>query len=225
MIKKDKEKNEAKKLRANGMSIKEIAKKLNVSQASVSLWVSDVLLTEEQKNKLQERNPISKLYAGRKASELNATKARIKRLEQQFVGRKEIGGFDLHLAGCMLYWCEGSKNRNSLTLTNYDPKLLKLFIQFLRDCFNVLDTDFKIYIAHYSEENIVKLENFWLDLLKLPKSCLGKLRVVKSEPKMKSNRHEFGGCSISVYSTELAQRVYGSIKEYIGCNDDNLWLN
>ena len=207
------------------MSLGDISKKLNVSQSSVSAWVSDVKLTEEQKNKLQEKNPASKLYTGQKTSDLIAAKARTKRLEQQLAGRKEIGDFDLHLAGCMLYWCEGSKSRNSLTLTNYDPEVLKLFIKFLRDCFNVLDADFKIYIAHYSEENIVKLENFWLDLLKLPKSCLGKSRIIKSEPKMKSNRHEFGGCSLSVYSTELAQRVYGSIKEYIGCSDDSLWLD
>ena len=45
-----KEKEESRRLRSEGLSITRIAKQLNVGKASVSYWVRDIVLTEEQKN-------------------------------------------------------------------------------------------------------------------------------------------------------------------------------
>ena len=41
--------------------------------------------------------------------------------------------------GCMLYWGEGSKKRNSVQFTNSDADMLELFLRFLRQCYGVLD--------------------------------------------------------------------------------------
>jgi transposase len=49
MLAKHKEKNLAMILRKEGKSIKEIAKFLNVSAGSVSIWVKQIKLTEKQK--------------------------------------------------------------------------------------------------------------------------------------------------------------------------------
>lgn len=220
------EKEKAIEFRKLGYSLGMIAKELNVSKSTASIWVSSVKLTEIQAEKLKNLNPASKEYSGlRTTSLINSNNARIKRLEYQTIGRKEIDKLSLHLAGCMLYWCEGAKGRNTVSLSNYDPEVLKLFVKFLRDCFGVADVDFKIRIAHYSDENRVKLENFWLKLLKLPRSCLRNSKTIKSKPKMKLNRHEFGGCCVLIHKQELVQRIFGSIKEYIGLKDESVWLD
>jgi predicted transcriptional regulator len=55
---KTKERSQARKLRAErGYSIKQIAALLRLSTSSVSLWVRDIELTEEQHQALRERNP------------------------------------------------------------------------------------------------------------------------------------------------------------------------
>ena len=52
-------------LRRKGASIKEIAKILNVSRGSVSVWCKEVKLTEKQIEKLREKQ----IAAGHKAAE------------------------------------------------------------------------------------------------------------------------------------------------------------
>lgn len=52
MVRKVVEQKKAKKLRANGRSIAQISKQLNVVKSSVSIWVRDVSLTKKQKEHL-----------------------------------------------------------------------------------------------------------------------------------------------------------------------------
>ena len=52
---KTKEKEEARALRRDGSSIKEIAESLNVAQSSVSVWVRDIKLSHDQEKTLKER--------------------------------------------------------------------------------------------------------------------------------------------------------------------------
>jgi len=55
---KTKERKEARRIRAEeGAPLNEICKRLKVSKSSVSLWVRDIELTIEQKNKLLLNNP------------------------------------------------------------------------------------------------------------------------------------------------------------------------
>ena len=52
---KDDMKEKARTLRRNGRSVKEIEKKLGVARSSVSVWVRDIKLTEEQKSRLKQK--------------------------------------------------------------------------------------------------------------------------------------------------------------------------
>jgi len=54
---KTKEKEEARKLRAQGKSVNEIAKILKVSKGSVSLWTKNIILTQDQINNLKSKIP------------------------------------------------------------------------------------------------------------------------------------------------------------------------
>src|SRR3954451_2996288 len=100
---------EARRLRRElGMPMKRIAREVGVSLSSVSLWVRDIELRPEHR----ERNR-RQAYAQRATtwSDLN----RAKRARYQAEGRARARkGEALHQAGCMLYWAEGSKDRNSV---------------------------------------------------------------------------------------------------------------
>ena len=72
-----------------------------------------------------------------------------------------------------------------------------------------------------------EIEDFWLDGLSLPRSCLrGHIlnhRPTSSSGK-KKNRLPYGVCSVRVNSTRLVQHVSGAIQEYGGF-DEPRWLD
>lgn len=219
---------EAVNLRLEGRSLKEIATLLSVSKSSVSVWVRNIELTEEQTKKLIERNPACKAYTGIRKNLIgtrNAEEARSKRKFAQNLGKQEaIKNNALHQAGCMLYWAEGAKSRNSVAFSNYDPNMIKFFIKFMRDCFHVENCRFKLWVHSYKKDFELD-EKFWLNLCELPLNRIGKTTLISSCPKKKKNRHDNGGCKIAVNDTQLVQRIYGSIKYYAGIDDENLWLD
>ncbi len=132
--------------REQGLSVKELTRLLGVSKSSVSLWVRDIELTRAQREALQERMGA----AGEAGSAANAAKGLARRREAQGSGRAAARreGDLLHAAGCMLYWAEGSRNRNVVEFVNSDPAMILFFARFLRICFQVPDE--KIRLRAYS---------------------------------------------------------------------------
>ena len=111
--------------------MKEIARIVGVSVGSVSLWVRDVPLTPAQEAALDARNPVRN--GQRRGTVNNSKRCREIRVAAQEIGREHVrAGDTTFIAGCVLYWAEGSKRRNSLTLTNADPDLVEVFLRFLR---------------------------------------------------------------------------------------------
>src|SRR5437764_2649181 len=119
--------------RNEGRSIKEIARSLGVSASSVSHWVRDIELTAEQHDALQAWNRLHERQ--RLAQAAMSEKARRLRREAQEAGRRLARKSDsLYMAGCMLYWAEGSRSRNRVVFTNSDPEMVKIFAIFLSAC-------------------------------------------------------------------------------------------
>jgi transposase len=90
--------------RDEGRSIKEIARMLSVSTSSVSHWVRDIPLTEEQhamlqaRNGLHERQRLARAAMATKARERPARVARHASLARLIRKRLERGGGRLELA-------------------------------------------------------------------------------------------------------------------------------
>src|SRR5262245_60650922 len=121
---------EARALRQGGMSVRNVAKTLQVAKSSVSMWVRDIVLTDEQVAVLKANQG---LYAAQNSgAQSNRAKARTSRMLFQEEGRARAKeGSALHLAGCMLYWAEGAKARNKVHFVNTDPNMLLLFLRFM----------------------------------------------------------------------------------------------
>ena len=119
-----------------GLSNKEIAAELSVARSSVSLWGRDIALTAQQQAHLDDRNKHHP--AQRNGSQANKAKHRQQREQYQQEGRlKAREGDLLHSWGCMLYWAEGTKNRNVLGFANSDSDMMTLFIKFIRESLSV----------------------------------------------------------------------------------------
>jgi transcriptional regulator with XRE-family HTH domain len=224
------QKEEARKIRLEeGLSLKEIANKLGVSKTSVSFWVKDIPLTEEQQFKLNERSK-NNIFNARAGSDALRRKYYAFRENYQKEGRELIKKADkLFIAGLMLFWAEGSKKRNCVCLTNSDPELITLFLTFLRNWFNVPKPKITLSIQWYSANGISynQVEHFWLKKLDLNHENLRKCyidnRSIKNINK-KIGKCPYGIARIHVSDVKLVQQLYGAIQEFVGFNREG-WLN
>jgi transcriptional regulator with XRE-family HTH domain len=228
-VRKDDLRAEARRLRQEqGLSVKQIAATLNVAQSSVSTWVRDVELTEEQRADLEVRRRNHLPTIRTRASATNVGKFRALREAYQNEGRERARqGDPLHLAGCMLFWAEGTKGRNALSFINSDPGMLSFYIRFLREALQVQPDDIVVHINCYLNNGLSldEIESHWLNLLQLPRSCM-RNTIVNAQPRssqQKGRKLLYGVCALTVHKTQLVQHVYGAIQEYTGI-DKPEWL-
>jgi transposase-like protein len=218
---------EARRLRTEeGASIKAIAARLGVSVSSVSTWVRDIQLTREQLAALTDANPASN---GRRTGTARwSAICRERRRAWQEEGRAVARtGDPLHHAGCMLFWAEGSKERNAATLTNSDPDLLLVFRRFLARCYEVPDERLAFSVNCFLNNGLTleQIEAHWLRVLELPDGCLRASTV--NRPSSASRRRGrtlvYGTGRLSVSSPAVVQSIYGAIQHDAGI-DRPEWL-
>jgi hypothetical protein len=207
------------------MSMKAIGKEVGASLSSVSRWVRDVELTAEQRATL-ELQAFNGHVKGRAVNSAIRRSARALAQAEghQLAKRREV----LHVAGCMLYWAEGAKDRNQIRFTNSDPEMARFFIKFLRTYFNLEDESIKITCNLFADhlEPQSEIEHFWLRTLRLPPSSLCKSTVnvySKYSKKKRINKLPYGTCRVVVSRTRIVQSIFGSIQEYAGF-DRQAWL-
>ena len=220
---------EARRLRtAEGLPIREIAERLSVSKSSVSLWVRDIALTTEQEAALAARNPA--LNGQMTGMRVRRERCRLRRIEAQAHGRMLAKqGDPVHRGGCMLFWGEGSKQRNAVQLANTDADLLETFLEFLRRCYAVPDSTLAFSVNCFLGNGLTlaEIEAWWLARLGLPASCLRKAivnRASSASRRRRGNVHPYGTARLTLHSTDVMQSIYGAIQEYAGI-DRPEWLD
>lgn len=225
---KTRERDLARKLRLEeGAAINEIARRVGVSKSSVSLWVRDIELTADQREALLQRNPAyNRQLSGWTKM---AARRRAEREAFQEDGRRRARlrepGF---VAGCMLYWAEGSKERNQLQFSNADPVMARFFVDFLKKYFGLSGDEIRITCHLYADhlEHQTAIEQHWLDELGLPPTSLRKSVVnvySKYSQRKRVGNLPFGTCRVVVSRTRVLQTIYGAIQE-IGGFTREAWL-
>jgi hypothetical protein len=127
----------------------------------------------------------------------------------------------------MLYWAEGA-HRNALRFANSDPEIVRFFLMFLRRYFEVRDEDVRVTCNLFADhtDRQREIEDFWLGVLRLPRSSLCKsiLNVYsKHSQKKRRNKLPYGTCRVAVHDTRITQSIWGAIQEYGGFTREE-WL-
>lgn len=210
------EKLEALKLRRQGWSIKEIAKKLQVSPGSVSLWCQSITLTAQQ----QELLKVKQIRAGQRGRQMGADANKAKRVQaletaqaQAEKGITVVTNRELFFLGLGIYWGEGVKSRSGqATIVNSDPKILKVMMKWFEDCLSIESSEFRpyVYISVLHREREEKIMQYWEGVLKLPKYQFKSPIYLKQKPKQKYENHDsyYGVVALRVAkSTNLKYRI------------------
>lgn len=131
-----------------------------------------------------------------------------------------------HAMGCMLFWAEGGKRRNSVQFTNCDSRMMKFFIDFIRKFYQVDKSSIRIeirsYVSNKKEEK--RINDFWINTLGLCNENIYRHFIGIDKRGGKCLKYEYGTCQIRICNTELAQRLYGAIQYYAKFHDES-WVN
>ena len=110
----------ARSLRWEGMPYKQTAARLAVSSSSAYIWTKDIELSPAQThaNLVRQGGPANPETVAARAAAWSAVNRDRRRAFQNQGRDRARAGESLHMAGCMLYWAEGSKERNTALLVN-----------------------------------------------------------------------------------------------------------
>ena len=117
-------------MRKEGRSYREIREVVGVSKSTLSLWLRDVPLSEDQRQALALRSPEG---ATRRAVAIRASAAQ-RRTTIESEARAQIACLsesELFVAGVVAYWAEGAKNKPwrtgaRVSFLNSDPGMIQL---------------------------------------------------------------------------------------------------
>lgn len=215
----------AQKLRRNGLSIKSIASKLEVSKSSVSIWCKNIILTKKQRDVLL-KNSIIAGYKGRLLGAMMNKKKKEKIISfYRLKGKKEINKLsrkNFLIAGLALYWGEGSKNKQ-LNFVNSNPSIILFMFKWFQIIMNIKKDEFmpRIFINEIHKPRINKVLEFWNSLLKLPKEQFRKTIFIKTKQKKIYENHDryYGMLAFRIKnSAKLSYRILGLIEALSRCS-------
>jgi hypothetical protein len=178
-------------------------------------------LSQSQKQRLTDK----KLAAGRRGGEArrNQRLSIIKEINNRTL--KDIGSLskrELFLIGVCLYWAEGAKQKETnvsqiTRLSNSDPKLINVFLKWLREICKINKDDifFYIFLHETAKEKLQSVKEYWSEVTEFPLNKFN--RVTWKKNKIKTNRKNIGDSyrgllSVNVKrSTNLNRKIAGWI--------------
>jgi len=205
-------------LRKEGLSINEIAQKIGASKSSVSLWVKQIKLSDEQKLRLGSRI-LGNTYGRDHFKKL--------RIIYQKEGRELIKDSDKDfIAGLMLFWAEGSKDKNKIIFSNSNIEMIRFFLNFLYKYFKIDKKDVAFSFQWYSGNSLTfeEVKTFWLTSLNLTENNLKKCYIDNRylmAPGRKKDKLPYGVGRVRIGNVKVKQMLFGAIQEYIGFVEPN----
>jgi hypothetical protein len=214
------ERTEARRLRTEGYSIKEICQRLQVSKGTVSVWVRDIRLNAEQVKRLDEKQRLVRERFGYLNRCGDAHKNRAEALVRHKAFRE--AGFERARRDatfrviCALYWGEGQKSNGMFGVCNSDPTLLNVILQWLlKEGYDeALAFSVRYHLGNGLAEN--EIRHWWLEQLPLLRAHhlrkFGVCTVHRASQLKKVGKLPYGTASLRVCRVELLHTVMGGIE-------------
>ena len=201
-------------LRKQGMSYSQIKKILKIHKSTLSMWLRKFPLSKERIRELRDKSEI-------RIEKFRETMRRKKeqRLGLCYTEQKKLllpmDKRDIFIAGLFLYWGEGTKSHIAeLAMANTDPSIIKFFIKWLSQCFDISKETLKVQLHLYQDMDVEKELFFWARTL-----CLSTQQFIKPYIKqsfLKDINHKggfgHGTCSVKIGNARLSEKVLMAIK-------------
>jgi len=198
-------------LRKQGKSYNEISKEFGIPKSTLSDWLSDIQWSQKVKKELTRKAN----YIAKKRLRLicKARREYWEKWREEF--RKEaykefplLFKNPLFITGINLYWAEGdSKLKNGrVELVNTDPRMIALFVKFLRKIARVPDDKIFAWLTIYPDLSENRCRSFWSRNIGLAPKSFHKTQVIYG--KHPSKKVEYGMCAVQVNSRGLKEKIF-----------------
>lgn len=205
-------KNKAVSLRLKGWTYPMIEKELGTPRATLSYWFDGLKLSKAAVASLLKRKIIHIESARQKALVvLRRDRAeKYSELYRQVSGdvdkiKLDNGFKELLLA--MLYLGEGFKKRSCLGLGNSNPDIALMFVQLLRDIFQVEESRLRCFLHLRMDQDAEKVKKFWSKKLSIPVEQFRKTQFDKRTTNSKTWPDYHGVCTIYCYDARIEKRL------------------
>lgn len=192
-------------LRKRGNSYRDILKRLPVAKSTLSEWLKEIPLSQDEKRALKRRKDSNISHGRAKA----AAVLHMRRLERDKIllqeAREEYHVFkneSLFRLGIALYWAEGSKRSPGFAFANSDPDMINLMLTWIDQFFRQSrhDTKMRLYIHKpYAQENC---ERYWHSKIGVPLKNFQRT-IYKPTGLLIKKRPNYKGC-LRVYIDKIS---------------------
>ena len=204
-------KNRAMRLRKKGLSLSEISSLLHIPKNTIQGWVCKIKLNKKQQERLKKKEIECGKRGLKKALKINAIKLsrwknEVKKKTSNFKVITTKKGNIAKLICGVLYLCEGAKYPSSrqLIFGSSDPKMIKIFLELLKNNFNVDEKKFRCRIMHRYDQNGTVLTDHWSNLTKIPLAQFYRpYKDKRTKGKATKKRDYKGVCAVQYNSTDL----------------------
>ncbi len=193
MIRKKAQFDQAKELRKRGFTYKEIAKIVDVSISTISLWLSRetwsiTIKNDNQKRAAKENKKRISLLNKARGNQYKKLYAEAER--SAITEYKHYKNSPLFIAGLMLYASEGDTMDNHLIrITSSQMDLHRIFIKFATEYLGVPRQKIRFWILLYPDLSPQKCAQKWSKSLRIPLSQFHKHQVIEGRS-TKSTMHD-----------------------------------
>lgn len=196
MIKKNNEKEKAIILRKKGKTYSEILAVIPVAKSTLSIWLNSVGLSKKQKQRITNK----RLAVSKRGGEARK-KQRIKRQKDIFLEASNdilnISEKELFLIGIILYWAEGTKEKeyhpgSPFQFSNMDPKIIEIMIIWLVKVCKI-DRNmliFNIFLHQSHKDKVEEVRDYWSKITGFPKKSFS--TIYWKNNIIKTNRRNIG---------------------------------
>jgi len=228
MIKKEVEKEKAIKLRKEGKTYSEILSVVRVAKSTLAIWLQSVNLSQKQRQRITQK----RLNCSQKGGEVRKRQRIEKQKDIILKSKLDIGDIserELFLMGVVLYWAEGSKEKeyhpgSQLRFANSDPSMIKLFLEWLKLVGVEKERiNFDIYVHTNNKYRISEIIKYWSKIVSTPENLFKvyfKKNIVNTKRRNVEPDSYFGLVRIYVKeSSDLVRKISGWVEGILesGC--------
>ncbi|MDD5050855.1 MAG: hypothetical protein PHV93_03920 [Candidatus Pacebacteria bacterium] len=211
-------------LRQSGFSYGEICRKLeDIPKGTLHYWFQDIIISESSRQLLKQKNRVTSLrniekFNKERILERDHQDKKSLELGEEFF--KNSGSKNLCLVGAALYWAEGQKtftntNTRYLSFSNSDPRLVQVFMNFLRITLKAPENYIKAGLHLHENISDKKARKYWSDITKLPTDLFYVIRAknIISRSIRPKKFLPYGTCVIRINRRKYFFIVQGIINE------------
>jgi hypothetical protein len=203
----------ARRLRAEGWTLSEICSEVGCSKASASLWCRDVAADPAALDRRRRDRYLAGNQGARQRGPNKLQRARQAEIDG-FVaaGRRRLAhptDRELLVAGVALYAGEGSKRDGAVGFANSDPRMIQLFIGWLRRFFAIDEGRLRVALYLHEGLDLAAAQAHWSAVTGVPVTQFRKPYRARADPSIRTSKHPMGCATVIYQSASVHREILG----------------